>query len=63
MKTLSKIRLTQMSKTDLAAREMNFLKGGYDGGCDYSCTGYSCPDGDADTKKSNQLAYCRSASQ
>jgi natural product precursor len=40
MKSISKLKLTQLSKTELVTRELNTLKGGYcicDDGCSCSC--------------------------
>ena len=40
MKTLSKIRLTQLGKDELQTREMNLVRGGKDCGC--RCDGSVC---------------------
>ncbi len=42
-KTIGNLKLTQLSKSELAARELNTLKGGYcicDNGCSCSCSDY-----------------------
>lgn len=49
MKTLKKIKLNQLSKTELENRELNNLKGGYN--C-FSCTcGCPGPGGEAQTAR------------
>ncbi len=64
-KTISKLKLTQLSKADLESRQMNALKGGRACGCVcggclcsgdmYECERDDCYEGDIEADKNAQI--------
>ncbi|MDR2010533.1 MAG: TIGR04149 family rSAM-modified RiPP [Bacteroidales bacterium] len=57
MKKLEKLKLTQISKTELEKRQMNVLRGGYDNQCGCICVGDYVVDADVNKKYNSANGY------